>query len=86
MFGITADKERFKRLAEEEPQLCDFVMRGGAFDGDNWMPTDEGLGYWFVIEWLNVNGDLGIYIPDREKYLDKYMTEETQKFLRGGRE
>lgn len=81
-FGITQDKDRFIRLSEQEPILCDYVMRGGAFDEDGvWKPTNDGLGYWFVIEWLNVHGKLGIGIPNREKYIEKYGNEETRKYL-----
>lgn len=83
-FGITQDKDRFIRLAEQEPTLCDYVMRGGEFDIDGmWKPTNDGLGYWFVLEWLNVHGKLGIGIPNREKYLEKYGNEETRKYLEG---
>lgn len=55
-------------MTEQEPKLCDYVMRGGEF-GENgmWKPNKSGLGYWFVIEWLNVHGNLKIGIPDREK-------------------
>ena len=84
MFGIGQDRERFKRLAEDEPKLCDYVMRGGEFVGENWQPNDIGLGYWFVIEWLNTFGDMQIYIPDRERYLKEYSTPETEEILRGG--
>ncbi len=82
MFGITQDKNRFIRLAEQEPKLCDYVMRGGEF-GENgmWKPTKNGLGYWFVIEWLNVHGNLKIGMPDRQHYLNEYQTEETRKYL-----
>lgn len=117
MFGIIQDKDRFIRLAEQEPKLCDYVMRGGKFfyrifnrkrteiklkhcthnqiekwctDNANnqnfeiesmWQPSKSGLGYWFVIEWLNVHGNLKIGMPDREKYLSEYQTEETRKYL-----
>ncbi len=82
MFGITQDKDRFIRLAEQEPKLCDYVMRGGEF-GENgmWQPSKEGLGFWFVIEWLNVHGNLKIGMPDRQHYLNDYQTEETRKYL-----
>ncbi len=82
MFGITQDKDRFIRLAEQEPKLCDYVMRGGEF-GENgmWQPSKNGLGYWFVIEWLNVHGNLKIGMPDRRHYLNEYKTEETRKYL-----
>lgn len=82
MFGITQDKDRFIRLAEQEPTLCDYVMRGGEFNEQGmWKPSKNGLGYWFVIEWLNVHGNLKIGMPDREKYLSEYQTEETSKYL-----
>ena len=82
MFGITQDKDRFIRLAEQEPTLCDYVIRGGEFNEHGmWQPSKNGLGYWFIIEWLNVHGNLKIGIPDREKYLSEYQTEETRKYL-----
>lgn len=82
-FGITQDKDRFIRLSEQEPKLCDYVMRGGAFDESDgmWKPTNDGMGYWFVLEWLNVHGNLGIGIPNIEYYLKEYQTEQTRKFL-----
>ena len=82
MFGITQDKDRFIRLAEQEPTLCDYVMRGGEFNEHGmWQPSKNGLGYWFIIEWLNVHGNLKIGLPYREKYLSEYQTEETMKHL-----
>lgn len=30
-FGITQGRQRFVRLSEQEPKLCDYVMRGGEF-------------------------------------------------------
>ena len=82
MFGIMKDKIRFIRLAEQEPTLCDYVMRGGEFNEQGmWQPSKDGLGYWFVIEWLNINGNLGIMMPDREKYLQQNQTSETRRYL-----
>lgn len=61
MFGITQDKDRFVRLREQEPKLCDYIMRGGEFNERGmWQPTKDGLGYKFVIDWLNKHGNLGI--------------------------
>lgn len=60
MFGITQDTKRFLRLKEEEPNKYDFVMRGGKFDESGmWIPHN-GLGYKFVIDWLNEHGGLNI--------------------------
>ena len=36
-------------------------MGGGEFDKDGmWKPNDKGMGFKFVIDWLNENGGLGI--------------------------
>jgi 3'-phosphoadenosine 5'-phosphosulfate sulfotransferase (PAPS reductase)/FAD synthetase len=60
MFGIGQDTERFLRLKIEEPKKYDYVMRGGKFDETGmWIP-DKGLGYKFVIDWLNEHGNMGI--------------------------
>ena len=86
MFGINADKERFKRLAEKEPTLFDYVMRGGEFNGEYWQPNNEGLGYWFVLEWLNTFGETNIVIPDREMYIEKYSNAKTDEILNGSQQ
>ena len=60
MFGITQDTDRFLRLKEIEPKKYDYVMRGGKFDEKGlWIPHN-GLGYKFVIDWINENGDMNI--------------------------
>lgn len=60
MFGITQDTERFLRLKEVEPKKYDYVMRGGKFDEQGlWVPHN-GLGYKFVIDWINEHGNLDI--------------------------
>jgi len=60
MFGITQDTDRFLKLKEVEPKKYDFVMRGGKFDDEGmWIPYN-GLGYKFVIDWLNEHGGLKI--------------------------
>ena len=118
-FGITQDKQRFVRLFEQEPKLCDYVMRGGEFwykvfnkngfeiklkhcshkqiekwcidnsSNENfkidsvWQPSKDGLGYWFVLEWLNKFGNIKTGIPNRDYYMDKYCTEENRKYLEG---
>lgn len=60
MFGITQDADRFLKLKEIEPKKYDYVMRGGKFDENGmWIPHN-GLGYKFVIEWINEHGNLDI--------------------------
>lgn len=64
------------------PAVIDYMMRGGAFDEKGlWKPDGRGLGFWFVIEWINKHGGLHIIMPHREKYLGEYMTEEAAKYL-----
>lgn len=82
-FGINQDKERFVRLAEQEPKLCDYVMRGGEFNENGmWQPPNGGLGFWFVLEWLNIHGNLHIGIPDKEHYRQEYGSQKTEELLR----
>lgn len=64
------------------PDIIDYMMRGGAFDEKGiWKPDGRGLGFWFVIEWINRHGNLHIILPHRERYLGQYMTEGTEEFL-----
>lgn len=63
--------------------IIDYMLRGGSFAEDGlWKPDNRGLGFWFVIEWINTHGNLHIVMPHREKYLGQYMTEEMEKYLR----
>lgn len=84
-FGCHREKspnrwERAERLSS--PAIIDYMMRGGGFDEKGiWKPDSRGLGFWFVIEWINVHGNLHIIMPHREGYLEKYMTGETEKYL-----
>lgn len=59
LFGANRDN-RFLKLKEIEPKKYDFVMDGGEFVDGLWMPTKEGLGLKFVIDWLNEHGNLDI--------------------------
>lgn len=85
-YGCHLEKNpnRFERMAITHPNLFDYVMRGGAFDKFDglWKPTNDGLGYWFVIEWINIHGNMNIAIPNKEYYIEKYQTEETEKYLK----
>lgn len=53
LFGISYDTQRLVRLRENEPERYEFVMGGGEFVDGMWTPTKEGLGYKFIIDWLN---------------------------------
>lgn len=68
LFGITEDPKRILRLQSLEPKRADYVLRGGEFDEEGmWVPNKEGLGYWYIIDWLAL---YGIHIPyqNKEKY------------------
>lgn len=60
MFGITQDPDRYIRLKNVEPKRYEFVMGGGEFEDGMWVPNKHGLGYKFVIDWLNEHGGLSI--------------------------
>ncbi len=61
LFGLTSvDQDRFLRLKEAEPKKYDYIMRGGRFDEDGYWIPYNGLGYRFLLDWLNLHGNLGI--------------------------
>ena len=60
LFGIRQDSERLLRLKETEPKRYDFVMGGGEWQDGLWQPTKDGLGYKFVVDWLNKHGNMNI--------------------------
>lgn len=62
LFGVGKglDEDRFLRLKEMEPATYDYIMRGGRFDDEGFWIPDKGLGYKYVIDWLNEHGNLGI--------------------------
>ncbi len=84
-FGVHREKSPNRWETAERfsnPAVIDYMMRGGSFDTDGlWKPDRRGLGFWFVIEWINLHGRLDIIMPHREKYLGQYMTAETRKYL-----
>lgn len=67
MFGAQCrGDERFVRLKESEPEIFDFVMNGGTFNENGmWVPGKNisgktGLGFRYVIDWMNEKGNLNI--------------------------
>lgn len=84
-FGCHREKSPNRwEIAERfsNPAIIDYMLRGGAFDEKGiWKPDERGLGFWFVIEWINVHGNLHIIMPHREIYLEQYITQDTEKFL-----
>lgn len=63
LFGAHLEKTtgRLERMKLTHPKQYDFMMSGGSFDTDGmWKPNKEGLGFKFVIDWLNEHGNLNI--------------------------
>ena len=84
-FGLHLEKRpnRLELISElSNPSIQDYVLKGGAFDENGlWKPTKEGLGYWFIMQWLNVHGNLKMFIPNYEKYRSEYGNELTEYYL-----
>ena len=81
LFGITQDRDRIAQLQIREPRLADYVLRGGEFDENGyWQPSKDGLGYWFIIEWLNIHG-LGIVYYTDIDYAGTYGNDRTREIL-----
>ncbi len=45
------------KLEKEDPKLADYVLNGGEYDSEGmWIPTNEGLGYTKILDYLKENG------------------------------
>lgn len=63
LYGAHLEKGtgRLERMKETHSDRYDYVMYGGEFGEDGmWVPSKEGLGFKFVVEWLNEHGNLNI--------------------------
>lgn len=62
--------------------MADYVLRGGAFDETDgmWKPTNDGMGYWFILDWLALHGIVMPY-DNADYYRNAYGNEQTRKFL-----
>lgn len=56
MFGCHLEKEpnRFQRLKETHPRQYEYCIQGGQWVDGQWMPSDEGLGLWRVLDTIGV--------------------------------
>lgn len=62
--------------------IRDYILRGGEFKRSGiWQPSSKGLGYWFVLKYMNTYCDTNIYIPDYEKYEQEYGNDITRAYL-----
>lgn len=88
-FGAHCEKKgRFELIDEvSNPALRDFCMRGGAFDTDGlWKPDNRGLGYFFVLQWINIAGGFHIHIPEYDRYLKEYGNDRVYEELEKAKE
>lgn len=60
LFGIAQNPDRLLYLKEHDPPKYNYVMNGGHFNENGMWEPYHGLGYKFVIDWLNEHGDLDI--------------------------
>lgn len=57
LFGILQDKDRIIKLEKEDKRLADYVLNGGEYDNEGmWIPTNKGLGYIKILDFLKENG------------------------------
>ena len=63
LFGAHLEKGegRLELMKHTHTKRYEYVMGGGEFDSHGmWVPNNKGLGFKFVIDWLNENGNLNI--------------------------
>lgn len=62
--------------------IRDYILRGGEFKRSGiWQPSASGLGYWFVLKYMNTYCGTNIYIPDYERYESEYSNDITKAYL-----
>lgn len=88
LFGYQREKPEDNRIDaiinHSNPKLADYMLRGGEFrESDGLWHPHQGLGYWFLIEYCNKYGKMKMTYPNREYYIEKYSTPETDKYLKG---
>lgn len=86
-FGCHHDTHRFELIDKvSRLGIRDYCMRGGAFTEEGlWKPTNNGLGMWFVIQWINLAGNFSIFIPEYDRYEKEYGTKKTRICLEQAR-
>lgn len=63
LYGAHMERQegRLERLRKTHPKIYNYVMDGGEFNNDStWIPNNQGLGFKFVVDWLNEHGNLNI--------------------------
>ena len=86
-FGLTREtskeKSRFQTILDySNPKICDWILRGGHFNENGLWEPHQGLGMWFIIEWINKYGRFNIWYPNAGHYIKTYSTPETDAYLK----
>ena len=60
------------------------VCESGAFDESDgmWKPTNDGLGYWFILDWLALHG-IAMPYDNADYYRNTYGNDRTSEILKG---
>ena len=86
LYGAHREKpcdSRIQKIIDySNPKIADWMLRGGHFDENGLWKPYKGLGYWFLFEWVKKYGDIDIWYPNREYYIEKYSTPETDRYLK----
>ena len=57
LFGIRQTPNKILQLEKQDKKLADYVLNGGEYDSEGmWIPTNEGLGYSKILDYLKENG------------------------------
>ena len=85
-YGMHHEKKENSRIQGiidfSNPKLADWMLRGGHFNEKGLWEPYQGCGMWFPLMWIEKYGGLKYYIPNREYYLEKYSTPETDYYLK----
>lgn len=88
-YGMHHEKKEDSRIQGiidfSNPKLADWMLRGGHFNEKGLWEPHQGCGMWFPLMWIEKYGGLKYYIPNREYYLEKYSTPETDYYLKDDR-
>lgn len=57
LFGIRQTPNKILQLEKQDKKIADYVLNGGKYDSEGmWIPTNEGLGYTKILDYLKENG------------------------------
>jgi 3'-phosphoadenosine 5'-phosphosulfate sulfotransferase (PAPS reductase)/FAD synthetase len=75
------EKSRIQMIIDySNPKMADWMLRGGHFNDNGLWEPYQGLGYCFVIEWINKAGGFKMWYPNRVHYLSQ-LPDECWRYL-----